>query len=128
MNYLRIAVIACVMLVMVFALLVVANASTDKVTVYNVYDIEQAVRIATLEGNTFTCLLTSEGNGFTGDSDKWIGFTCAEMGTIPVTWQFCKGIAGKPLLLCVPPGTVLRNGKGDIAAPRAKPDIEMQLQ
>ena len=84
-----------------------------------VYDREGAFRIKTVEGDSFVCLLTAEGNGFTEviDPRVQVAMTCAEIGVEGLAWRYCIG--GYELLSCAPPAT-------DVA-PREKPDIIMEL-
>lgn len=106
---------------LVFAIFETVYASdTEHEKVFQVYDREGAWRVVMKTGETFVCMPTSEGFGFTG-SDKWIGMTCAELGK-PIAWQFCKGVNNTPMLVCVPPGTRVQGVK---AEPRGKPDIKL---
>jgi hypothetical protein len=118
-----------VVLVELFTALAVFSLRAKAVeeTIYQVYDIERAMRLVTKGGDSFICLITTEGFGFTGESSKWVGFTCARIGVQELVWQFCRGTVNVPILICVPPETKLR-GKDSAAAPRAKPDVYMEVQ
>lgn len=88
-----------------------------------VYDREAGFRVRLDTGETYLCLLTSEGFGFTKHVDKnEIAMTCAKMGVSEISWQFCIG--GYEALSCVPSGTKVYDQS---AAPRPKPDVEMGM-
>lgn len=99
------------------------DAWSNETTIYGVDDHETAMRVQTSSGPQFVCLLTGEGYGFTGNSDKWIGFTCAQLG-VPTRWRFCRGIAGKPVLECAEPGIPIQ---GATPKPRDKPTATMSI-
>jgi hypothetical protein len=105
----------------------VAQSATHErnLAVYEVYDREQAMRVVTTDGKTFLCLITGEGYGFTGNHEKWVALTCAQVG-VPLAWQFCRGINNTPQLECIPPGSKVK-GKPDHAAPRDKPDVVLSM-
>ena len=90
---------------------------------HSIYDLEGAWRVKTTTGDTYLCLITQEGAGFTGDRPQSeIALTCAQVATGDETlkWQFCIG--GLETLRCVPPGTRVKNA---LAAPRSRPDVFM---
>ena len=65
---------------------------------------EQGVVLTDSNGEYLTCLLTGEGNGFTG-IPGWVGLTCS-LGTDTAGWRFCAGKHGVPFVACAPPGPV----------------------
>jgi len=113
-TYLSILIIA----ILLFCTVAIADKNLSswllaEETTHSVYDTEQAFAVTTDDGTRFMCLITTEGYGFTGDADKWVGFTCAALGTGSIDWQFCKGINNKPELRCVPPGTRVKGAEAE---------------
>lgn len=107
-----------IVLILLFCTVAIADETT-----HPVFDTEQAFAVTTDDGIRFMCLITTEGYGFTGESNKWVGFTCAALGRSDIQWQFCKGVNNKPELRCVPPGTKV-NG-AEAKQPRKGPSIRM---
>lgn len=94
------------------------------VMVYEVVDIETSARVVTDKGVNFICLITPEGHGFTANSRKWQGFTCAKLGVEPIVWQFCRGNKKKLRLLCVTSETEI-NGVVENANPGNEPKLRI---
>ncbi len=123
-SWIQLIVICIIALGMTFCM-PSAEARTG-VIVYPVIDQEVSMRLVVKYKDTtrnLMCLITPEGHGYTGDP-RWVGLTCAVMGVEPLVWQFCRGTAGKPSLLCVTPDTKI-NGIVEDADPGNLPITRM---
>lgn len=111
-------------LLLLFLAWVTPVGARTGVIVYEVVDHETSIRIVTNKGVNLLCLITPEGHGWTGDPG-WVGFTCAVVGAEPILWQFCRGVAGKPLLLCTNADTTIK-GIIEDADPGNAPKMRMK--